>query len=61
VKAAAPDGTTRVPGPNSIVFAGERIITESDGMVILMLEGPPPVQLDIGRMSDVILDRYLSP
>ncbi len=56
VKAVAPDGTVRVLGPNSVIYADERIITESDGSVSIMLDGPPPGQIDIGRMSDVLLN-----
>jgi len=55
VKAVAPDGTVRVLGPNSLVYAGERIITESDGTVSIVLNGPPAGQIDLGRMSDVLL------
>lgn len=56
VKAVAPDGTVRILAPNSPVFADEKIITESDGSVSIMLDGPPPTQLDLGRMSEVVLD-----
>jgi hypothetical protein len=45
VKAVAPDGTVRVLGPNSVIYADERIVTESDGGVSLMLDGPPPSQI----------------
>jgi hypothetical protein len=55
-KAVATDGTARVLGPNSIIYADERIITESDGAVSIMLDGPPPAQIDLGRMSDVLLN-----
>ena len=56
VKAISPDGTVRILTVNSPVFAFDRIVTEDDGSVSLILEGPPPVQLDIGRMSDIVLD-----
>ncbi|MDD3082974.1 MAG: hypothetical protein PHW17_12225, partial [Desulfobacterales bacterium] len=55
VKAVAPDGTVRVLGPNSLVYAGERIITESDGSVSIVLNDPSAGQIDLGRMSDVLL------
>jgi VCBS repeat-containing protein len=55
-KAVATDGAVRVLGPNSIIYADERIITESDGAVSIMLDGPPPAQIDLGRMSDVLLN-----
>ncbi|MFO8113473.1 MAG: hypothetical protein R6T92_13295 [Desulfosalsimonadaceae bacterium] len=56
VKAIAADGTERILGPNSDVYANERIVTDSGGSVSIMLNGPPPTQLDLGRMSDVLLD-----
>ncbi|MBA4385432.1 MAG: hypothetical protein C0410_11900, partial [Anaerolinea sp.] len=56
VKAVAPDGTMRILAPNSPVFADETIITESDGSASIMLDGPPPTQLDLGRMTEIVLD-----
>ena len=56
VKAIAPDGTVRVLAVNSPVFAMDRIVTESDGSVAIMFDGPPPAQIEIGRMSDVLID-----
>jgi len=43
-------------GPNSVIYANERIVTEADGSVSIMLDGPPPSQIDLGRMSDVLLN-----
>jgi len=57
VKAISPDGTVRVMGPNSLVFANDKIITESDGSVSIILEGMPPIHLDLGRMSQIVLDQ----
>jgi len=56
VKAISSDGTTRVLALNSPVYADDRIITESDGSVSIVLDDPAQTQLDIGRMSDIILD-----
>src|SRR4030042_5013160 len=56
VKAVAPDGTVRILAPNSPIFANEKIITESDGSISIMLDGPPPTQLDLGRMTEIVLD-----
>ncbi|MFO8090335.1 MAG: retention module-containing protein, partial [Desulfatiglandaceae bacterium] len=56
VKAISPDGTVRILTVNSPVFAFDRIVTEDDGTVSILLEGPPPVHLDIGRMSDIVID-----
>ena len=56
VKAIAPDGTVRILGPNSLVFADDQIITGADGSVSLILDGTPPIHLDLGRMSQITLD-----
>ena len=56
VKAIAPDGTVRVLAVNSPVFAMDRIVTESDGSVAIVFDGFPPAQIEIGRMSDVLID-----
>ncbi len=56
VKAISPDGTMRILALNSPVYADDRIITESDGSVSIVLDDPAQTQLDIGRMSDIILD-----
>ena len=55
VKAMASDGTERLLAPNSPVFANERIMTGSDGMVSIMFTASQS-QLDLGRMSEVTLD-----
>ncbi|MFH1215972.1 MAG: retention module-containing protein, partial [Pseudomonadota bacterium] len=56
VKAVAADGTERVLGPNSPVYANERIVTESDGRVSIIFNDAAQTHLDIGRMSDVSID-----
>ena len=56
VKAISPDGTVRVLGPNSPVFADDQIITGGDGSVSLILDGTPPIHLDLGRMTQITLD-----
>ena len=56
VKAVSVDGTTRVLGPNSPIYAYDSIITESDGRVSITLNDPAHSQLDIGRMSSIAID-----
>src|SRR5210317_560073 len=55
-KAISIDGTERVLSPNSPIFAYDRIITESDGRVSIIIDDPAQSQLDIGRMSHIIID-----
>ena len=56
VRAIAPDGTVRVLLVDTPVFAMERIVTGGDGGVAIVFDGQPPVRIDIGGMSEVILD-----
>ncbi len=56
VKAISIDGTERVLGPNSPIFAYDRIVSESDGRVSIVMDDGAHSQLDIGRMSDIIID-----
>ena len=56
VKAISPDGAVRLLAPNSPIFANDRIVTESDGSVSIMMDGVPPSQIDLGRMSNVAID-----
>jgi len=55
-KAISPDGTVRVLDANSLVYADDRIITESDGSVSIVLNDPAQTHLNIGRMSDIVID-----
>ena len=56
VKAISADGTVRILKANSLVYADDRIVTESDGSVSIILDGTPPIHLDLGRMTEVALD-----
>ncbi|MBW2484465.1 MAG: retention module-containing protein, partial [Deltaproteobacteria bacterium] len=55
VKAISSDGTERALVVNSPIFAYDRVITASDGMVSIIIEDTG-TQVDLGRMSDVIID-----
>jgi len=55
VKAISPDGTVRLLKVNSPVFADDRIITGDDGSISIVFDTFPPTQLDLGRVSDVVL------
>jgi hypothetical protein len=56
VKVIASDGTERILTLNSPIFAYDRIITESDGRVSILIDDGVQTQIDLGRMSDVIID-----
>jgi hypothetical protein len=56
VKAISPDGAERALAPNSPVYAFDQIVTDNDGSASILLEGTPPTQLDLDRMSHVLVD-----
>ncbi len=55
----AADGTERLLLPGSPVFADDRIVTGSDGMVSIVFADSAHTQLDLGRLSDTLVDRDL--
>ncbi len=61
VQAQASDGSMRILEVGSPVFMGERIITGGDGMVSIVLEDGLGTRLDLGRMSEVLVDADLFP
>ena len=56
VQAQAADGTIRVLEINSPIYADERIITGTDGSVSIIFGDAEHSRLDLGRMSDVLID-----
>ncbi len=56
VQAQSPDGAIRILQTNSPVFANDRIITGQDGMISIVFGDAGRTQLDLGRMSDVLID-----
>jgi hypothetical protein len=56
VKAVSADGMVRVLSVNNPIFALDRVVTEDDGRVSIVLDGDPPEHLDIGSSSDVLID-----
>jgi Ca2+-binding RTX toxin-like protein len=56
VTARSVDGTERLLSVNSPIFSYDTIITESDGRVSIIIDDPAQSQLDIGRMSQVLVD-----
>ncbi len=57
VKAISPDGTEHALAPNSPIYADDHIITDSDGSVSIQFDGPPVTQLDLGRMTEIVIDQ----
>nr|MBC8319020.1 retention module-containing protein [Candidatus Desulfobia pelagia] len=55
-KVISSDGTTRALSPNSPIYAQDRLLTESDGRVSIVFNNPLNPQLNIGRMSDIVID-----
>ena len=56
VQAQSPDGAIRILQTDSPVFANDRIITGLDGMISVVFGDAGRTQLDLGRMTDVLID-----
>ncbi|MFO8088248.1 MAG: hypothetical protein R6U13_00275 [Desulfatiglandaceae bacterium] len=56
VKAVSADGMVKVLSVNAPIFSFDRVVTEDDGRVSIVLDGDPPEHLDIGRSSDILID-----
>ena len=56
VKAISADGMERQLTVESPVFAHDRIITEGDASVSIVIHDDAHTQIDLGGMSDVIID-----
>ena len=57
VKAESADGVERVLQPNSPIFMNDRINTGSEGAVSIVFTDAASTQLDLGRMTDMIIDQ----
>lgn len=56
VQAQSPDGALRPVEANGTIFANDRIITGTDGRISIVFGDSGQSRLDLGRMSDVIID-----
>ena len=56
VMAISPDGMERLLSVESPIFAFDRIITESDGKVSIVINDDVHTQFDLGAMIDVMID-----
>ena len=56
VKAISPDGTERLLSVESPIFAYDRIVTESDGRVSIVIDDTVHTQIDLVGKSTVIID-----
>ncbi|MBU1453936.1 MAG: retention module-containing protein, partial [Proteobacteria bacterium] len=61
VQVESPDGATRALQVNGVVFANETIITGGTGKVSIVFNDSAHSQLDLGRMSEVVLDGDVVP
>jgi len=61
VQVESPDGATRVLQVNGVVFANETITTGGTGKVSIIFNDAAHTQLDLGRMSEVVLDGDVYP
>ncbi|WP_163337402.1 retention module-containing protein [Desulfopila sp. IMCC35008] len=61
VQAQAADGTVRVIEQDSPIFLNDRIITGADGMISIVFGDAANTQIDIGRMSNTLIDDDIFP
>ncbi len=59
VKAESSEGVARVLQPNSPIFLNDRINTGSDGAVSIVFSDTANTQLDLGRMTDMVIDESI--
>jgi hypothetical protein len=55
VQAQSPDGTVRTLQVNSPIYPSDRIITGESGMISIAFNDADQNQLDLGRLSDVLI------
>ncbi|MDK9708582.1 MAG: retention module-containing protein, partial [Desulforhopalus sp.] len=56
VQAQSANSAIRVLQPGSPIFMNDRIITGNEGMISILFNDAAGTQLDLGRMSDVVID-----
>jgi len=55
-KAISPDGTERLLAADSPIFAQDRIITEGDGRISIVIDDAVQTQIDLEGGNDIIID-----
>ena len=55
-KAISPDGMERLLSVESPILAHDRIVTESDGKISIVINDDVHTQIDLGTMSNVMID-----
>jgi len=55
-KAISPDGMERLLSVESPIYANDRIVTENNGRVSIVIDDEAHTQIDLGAMSNVIID-----
>ena len=56
VRAISPNGAVRILASNDLIHANDRIATEGEGSVSVMIYGAPNTELNLGRMSNALID-----
>ena len=57
VRVESTDGVSRIIQPNNFIKLDDRIDTGQDGSVSIVLNDDSNSQIDLGRMTDMILDQ----
>ncbi len=57
VQAISPEGVTRTLQPNDTIYLGDRIMTGGAGAVSIVFNDAGQSRLDLGRMTDMVIDQ----
>jgi hypothetical protein len=55
-RAISPDGVERLLSVGSPIYANDRIVTESDGRISIVIDDAAHTQIDLDRMSEILID-----
>ena len=55
-KAISPDGMERLLSVNSPIYANDRVVTENDGKVSIVIDDATQTQIDLDGRSEILID-----
>jgi hypothetical protein len=55
-RAISPDGMERLLSVGSPIYANDRIVTESDGRISIVIDDAAHTQIDLDKMSEILID-----
>jgi hypothetical protein len=55
-RAISPDGMERLLSVGSPIYANDRIVTEDDGRISIVIDDAAHTQIDLDKMSEILID-----